>query len=282
MGQEMKVCGKCGYRLDPIWWEAGVHPTCFDDPDGDDPFASLLKYRLIDMIRWADTQNPRAKQEALGPSEIGTPCDRRIAYRLAGIKGSNTDFDPWAGIMGTAMHSWLDQAVQLWMESHNKGEWSTETTLSISDFIEGHSDLYWHEHQTVIDWKSAGPDAFKKIVKEGPPDGYQIQTQIYGLGFERAGWPVKKVALVFLPRAGWLKNMFVWTADYDHYLAEAALSRVSTIAQQILDLDVLIDGNTHRWEQINAFPSNDCGWCPWYDPGRSLERGADETGCPGR
>ncbi len=280
MGQEMRTCTKCGYRLDPLLWSVGVHPNCFEEADEADPFAAMLKGRLIDMIRWADLQNPRAKQVELGPSEIGDPCDRRIGYRIAGVHGSNTDFDPWAAIMGTAIHSWLDEAVQLWMKEHNSGEWATETTLSINDFVQGHSDLYWHAHKTVIDWKGAGPDVMKKVQKDGPPDGYQIQTHIYGLGFERAGWPVEKVALVFLPRAGWLRNMYVWTADYDRELAEAALDRVAQIATQIIDLDILTDGNSHLWERVPAVPSNGCGWCPWYDPGRA--GGADGTGCPGR
>jgi hypothetical protein len=275
-------CPICKTHMDPVLEPEGVHPTCFEQIDEDDPFAAMLKQKLIDIIRWAETQNPRAKQVAIGPSEIGEPCDRRIGYRMAEIPAVNYSFDPWAAIMGTAIHSWLDDAVHLWMKEHNSDEWATETTLAINDFVEGHSDLYWKLHQTVIDWKGAGPDVMKKIIRDGPPFGYQIQTHIYGYGFEQAGWPVKKVALAFLPRAGWLKNMYVWTADYDRSLAEAALNRLSVIATQLVNLDILTDGNIHRWEQVEATPSNNCGWCPWYDPGREPEQGADNTGCPGR
>jgi hypothetical protein len=268
--------------LDPVLWNIGIHPDCFEQVDEGDPFAAMLKLRLIEMIRWADGENPRAKQVDLGPSEIGDPCDRRIAYRLTGVEGCNKDFDPWASIVGTAVHTWLESAITFWMQAHGSEEWITEKTLLISDFIQGHSDLYWKQHQTVIDWKTIGPDGMKKLQRDGAPEGYQIQTHIYGYGYEQAGWPVKKVSLVFLPRAGWLKNMFVWTADYDRSIAEAALDRISEIAQQILELDILTDGNSYRFEQIFAVPSNTCGWCPWYDPSRDAERGADSTGCPGR
>ncbi len=281
MGKSVN-CRGCNNPLDPVLWNIGIHPDCFEQVDEEDPFAAMLKIRLIEMIRWADNENPRAKQVELGPSEIGDPCDRRIGYRLAAIPGCNTDFDPWASIMGTAIHSWLEQAIKDWMQGHDDPAWITERTLWVDDYIQGHSDLYWKAQETVIDWKTAGPDVMKKIRKDGPPDGYQIQTHIYGYGYEKLGFPVKKVALVFLPRAGWLRNMYVWTQDYDRSLAEAALDRISEIAQQIIDLDLLIDSNSHRWEQILAVPSNGCGWCPWYDPGRDAERGADSTGCPGR
>ena len=275
-------CVACGLEMDPVLAPATTHPTClvFGDLDEEDPFSVLLKQKLIQMILWADKQNPRSKQVAIGPSEIGDQCDRRIGYRIAQIPQCNTDFDPWAAVVGTALHSWLDQAVQMWMAEHQDPAWSTETTLSISEFVEGHSDLYSHEYHAVIDWKGAGPDVMKKIRRDGPPVGYKIQTHIYGYGFEQKGWPVKKVALAFLPRAGWLKDMFVWSADYDRSVAEAALNRLYGIARRLMELDVL--KQSHRWEQVEATPSNSCGFCPWYDPGRDAERGADETGCPGR
>jgi hypothetical protein len=252
----------------------------FDELEDGDSFSGLLKQQLIEMILWADKQNPRSRQVAIGPSEIGDQCDRRIGYRIAQVPAVNTDFDPWAAIVGTALHSWLDSAVQLWMESHNSNSWSTETALSINEFVEGHSDLYSHEHQAVIDWKGAGPDVMRKLRRDGPSAGYMIQTHIYGYGFEQKGWPVKKVALAFLPRAGWLKDMYVWSADYDRSVAEAALNRLYGIARTVWDLDVL--NQSHRWEQVDATPSNACGFCPWYDGGRQVDQGADHTGCPGR
>jgi hypothetical protein len=240
----------------------------------------LLKAKLTEMILWADKQSPRSKQVAIGPSEIGDQCDRRIGYRLAQVEPCNTDFDPWAAIVGTAVHAWLDDAVQLWMSEHDEATWSTETTLSINDFIEGHSDLYSHQYQAVIDWKGGGPDVMRRLRKDGPSPGYMIQTHIYGYGFEQRGWPVKKVALAFFPRAGWLKDMYVWSADYDRSVAESALRRLYRIARRVMDLDIL--KQSHRWSEIEPTPSNACGFCPWYDPGRDPGRGADDTGCGGR
>jgi hypothetical protein len=276
-------CVACGGDMDPVLAPATTHPMClpvFAELDDTDPFSRMLKQKLIEIILWADKQNPRSRQVAIGPSEIGDQCDRRIGYRIAQAEPCNTDFDPWAAIVGTALHSWLDQAVQLWMSEHGTKDWATETTLSMSEFVEGHSDLYSHEFQAVIDWKGAGPDVMRKLRRDGPSAGYMIQTHIYGYGFEQRGWPVKKVALAFLPRAGWLKDMYVWSADYDPKIAMAALDRLYRIARTLVDLDVL--NQSHRWQQVDAVPSNACGFCPWYDPGRDAERGADGTGCPGR
>ena len=274
-------CVACGGDMDPVLAPAVTHPACvpaFAELQDEDPFSQLLKTKLIEMILWADKQNPRSKQVKIGPSEIGDQCDRRIGYRIAQVPHCNTDFDPWPAIVGTAVHSWLDKAVQDWMVDQADPAWSTETTLSMSEFVEGHSDLYSHAFQAVIDWKGAGPDVMRRVRKDGPPIGYMIQTHIYGYGFEQKGWPVKKVALAFLPRAGWLKDMYVWSVDYDRSVAQAALTRLYGIARRLVSMDVL--KQSHKWAEVEATPSNACGFCPWYDPGRNGE--ADVTGCPGR
>jgi hypothetical protein len=247
-----------------------------------DPFADMIKAELLEIIKWADRQNPRAQQKLPGPSELGDPCDRRLGYRLADVPAVNTEFDPWAAIVGTAVHSWLESAFQAWMAGPGAPLWSTETELWIDDFVLGHSDLYSHEYRAVIDWKGVGPDVMKKFRKEGPPEGYKIQTHLYGYGYQRRGFPVERVVLACFPRAGWIKDMYVWADHYDPSIAEAALSRMYKIAQDLVSLDILKESHGHRWEQLPATPSNSCAWCPLYDPGRDLERGADATGCPGR
>lgn len=275
-------CLRCGTLMDPVNASFGTHPACdmkLMPVDDEDPFVTLLRSQIMDMVKWAEQQNPRSQQIMIGPSEIGTLCNRRIGYRLAEVPPCNTDFDPWASIVGTAIHSWLDDAVNDWMKAHDSSAWSTETRLLIDSFVEGHADLYSHDHKTVVDWKTVGPDVMKKIKRDGPPLGYQIQTHVYGYGFEQEGHQVDKVCLVFLPRAGWLKDMFIWCSDYNREIAEVAMSRIQLIAQQILALDILTYPD--YWRHVEAVPSNECGFCPYYDPGRG-NLGADETGCPGR
>ena len=282
----MTKCLVCPEAMDPVNIEHGTHPGCdlklLSVTEDEDPFAAMIKREIMDMVKWADNQNPRTHQQAIGPSEVGSLCDRRLGYRLSGIPKCNVDFDPWPSIMGTAIHSWLDASMQAYMRNTGSQAWLTETRVKVSEFVHGRADLYQRDRKSVVDYKTAGPDVMRKVAKEGPPIGYQIQLHVYGLGFEQMGHPVEKVCLVFLPRAGWLKDTYVWCADYNRDVALGAMVRLQEIAQQILDLDILMDGNSHRWEQIEATPGNECGFCPWYDPGRDAERGADATGCPGR
>jgi hypothetical protein len=245
------------------------------EPSEDESFAELLKAELTTIIRWFDSESPRSQQREIGPSELGVLCDRRIGYRIAEIEECNYAFDPLPAIMGTAFHAWAERAVNSYDQSHTT--WLPESVVRPSPEILGHSDLYWIPQQTVIDWKTAGPDVLRKIQSEGPPDNYRIQAHLYGYGFEEMGMPVKRVALAFVGRAGLLKNMYVWSEPYSQETARVAMSRVYGIAQKVLDLDAL--NKSHRWEQVDATPSNDCGFCPWFNPGKDPEpwtlRGGD-------
>ena len=278
-----RLCVVCGKPLAEVLRE-NAHPACvlFDDTESYDPLALKLKKQIIDIVKWADRNSSRSLQKTIGPSEIGDTCDRRIGYRIAEVPEVNDNFDPWAAIVGTSIHSWLDDAFRAWIKGQGQTQWLTETRLPISGIIKGRSDLFNVDEACVIDHKGAGPSVMKKVLKSGPGPGYVVQIQLYGYGYEQLGYTVKKVALAFYPRAGWLRDMYVWTADYDRDVALTALARVSRIAQEVINLDVLNESNTHRWEQIQASPSDSCGFCPWYVPDRDLEVGANDTGCPGR
>ena len=277
-------CVVCGEEMDAALAPATHHPTCLlvGEPEGQDGFAILLKAKLTEIIEFAQDLNPRNSQVNIGPSEIGNQCDRQIGYRVAGIPHVNTSTDSWPATVGTSVHTWLEAAMQQWVKYVGTQEWFTETTLSVVDGVDGHSDLYWATEQTVIDWKTKGPDVLRKIIKHGPLIGEVIQAQIYGYGFEQAGIPVKRVALVYLSRSGWLKDMYVWHAAYDRSIAVNALNRVFRIAQKVIDLEILKEGHAHRWEQVDATPSDSCGMCPWYQYDRDPDVGADNFGCPGR
>lgn len=276
-------CLVCGEVLDAALAPEPTHPACsptsywFDEQPGE-AFNANLKQRLIGMALWANREAPRSKQQRIGPSEIGHPCDRRVAYKLAQTPAVNVGFDPWPAVVGTAVHHWLESAVRNYESAHGTEEWLTETTLEIDEFIEGHSDLYWNG--TVIDWKTAGPEVMKKIRDEGPPNHYIVQAQVYGLGFLQRGFAVDRVALAFVPRAGWLRDMFVWSTQFSKDIAEAALARVYDLAAVALTLDVI--NRPHRWEQIPATPGDHCGVCPWFNSLRSPEEGASNLGCPGQ
>src|SRR5574338_1083389 len=223
-------CVVCGLPLDPALAPELSHPACSDASfyspvDSTDPFDVELKQRLLEMILYASREDPRSKQQEIGPSEIGVACDRRIAYRLARLPEINTGGDPWPATVGTAVHAWLKQAVDLWAHKDNwQPNWVTEQTINFTDFGGiGHGDLFRLDKGTVIDWKTASKDVMKKVIADGPPEKYRVQVHLYGYGFRRSGYKVERVALAFVPRAGWIKDMHVWSEPYDESIAEAAI-----------------------------------------------------------
>jgi hypothetical protein len=261
------------------------------EPMADDEFASLaptvnplaqaLKQELSEMILWNEHNSPRSKQLALGPSEIGDPCDRRLAYRLAGIPPVNIWADPWPAIVGTSIHSWLERAINTYQEVNGDRGWLTELKVSPDYLVRGSSDVFNVRTSTVVDHKTCGAKTMQKLHKGQPPQpGYITQVQLYGLGHKRAGRNVENVALIFYPRSGWLDDAFVWVAPYDEKIAVAALERMYKIAEQLIDFD--IEQNPHRFQLIDATPGDSCVWCDHFCKEKDPDVAADERGCPGR
>lgn len=278
------LCRRCGVVLDPVHLKEGydVHPLCdrkalmeFHDIPGEDP----LRQELTDIFLWAERNSPRSKQMAPGPSEIGDPCDRRLGMKIAGLATVNERMDPWPAIVGTAIHSWSEKAVLAFQEATGSRNWLTEQVVELDPMIQGHSDLYHIPRSAVVDLKTAGTDAMKKIISNGPPEGYITQVQLYGMGYENSGVPVKEVALAFVPRNGWISQMRVYSWPYDRSLAEEALARMYRIASRLMELDIL--NQPQRWIELEATPGRNCAWCPFYSP-REPDRGPGADGCGGR
>lgn len=287
-------CRICKTRLDPILEDVGTHPYCEPvihrqvkgeqleftvAPPGEDPDAIWLKQSIVDVVHFADRRNPRSLQVNVGPSELSSPCDRRIGYRLAAVPQINVTLDPWPAIVGTAVHDWLENAFKIWINAHQSPDWITETRLSFTEWVTGRSDLFNIPKGMVVDYKGTSPDKMKKVKAEGSPDNYKTQIQIYGWGYQNLGYQVNKVALAYFPRAGNIKDLYVEVFEFDPSVGPQAVARIPAVAQVLVDLDPLT--HPHRWEQVDAAPTHDCGFCPWYNPRRTPEEGASDSGCPG-
>lgn len=232
-----------------------------------------LKKDIQEIILDAERNSTRSTQVDIGPSELSATCKRQIGYKLADIPPVNSGSDPWAAIVGTAIHAWLEKAVN----RRNNPKWITENEMDISPYVTGHCD--WLRDTMVVDFKTAGVDRMREVTKYGPPLSYQTQVHLYGYGYEQLGYRVEHVALIFLPRSGLLRNIHTWVVPYSRPAALEALAKVPKIGKELIDLDIL--NNPHRWEQVEATPSHDCGYCPWYAYHRSLIQGASDQGCPG-
>lgn len=274
----MAICPACLGPLDPVVEALGKHPGCLSP---EQVKADQLKIELTDVINWADANAARSLQTEPGPSELGTLCDRRLGYKLAGVPEApgHRQMDAWPAIVGTAVHGWLQRAVDAFSEAHPGSPYRTETKVQVDDIISGSSDLYHDYMRMVVDYKTCGADMLNKLRRgESPPAGYQVQCHLYGLGYANQGLPVEHVALVFLPRGGWLKDMYVWVSRWEREIAEEALTRMYEVGQLLVNME--IEGEANPWHRLEGVPSKDCAWCPWFSP-RPPEQGADVTGCPG-
>lgn len=247
---------------------------------GPSPEAVALKHELSQIILWTERDAPRSRQISVGPSELGTECDRRLAYRIAGATPVNLGSDPWPAIVGTSIHDWLDKAINRYQSIVGDLGYLTETRVYPDPLVKGRSDLFNTKTSTVIDHKTTGTDGMRKVRKGIIPHPYRVQIQVYGLGHERAGRQVKHVALIFYPRSGWLDDAYVWVEPYDRKVAEAALARMYELADRLIDMDVV--NNPHRYQLIDATPGDACVWCPFYNRDIDPDIAASEKGCPGR
>jgi hypothetical protein len=279
-GMALMLCRKCGIIISPEWpyeYHIGCYPD-FERMPGFDMTSYDLELRedLIEIVNWAHRAIPRSQQVSLGCSEVGQECDLRVAYKMAAMPEINTSQDPWPAIVGTSIHSWMEQAVNDFEQVHSIRKWFTEMEVAPSPLVKGHTDLYDAHRFAVLDWKFPSPDNLKKMRADGPSHQYQVQVQLYGLGHLNAGRRVDRVGIVALGRQGWLKDMYVWTTEFDQKLAEAALQRIYDLGNRMIAIGL---PEAPTWDMLPRTPTRLCTWCPYYNRDES-KPGAN--GCPGK
>jgi hypothetical protein len=265
-----------------------LQPQAYEGPVKAEPMGDLAK-ELSTKIKETfyaysnrkSTDN-RSAQTTLGPSEIGTPCDRRLAMSLMGIPPVNAGGDGWAAFVGTCTHEGM-ASVYTFADA-GTGRYAVELPVftGMPTVPRGTTDLLDRRDGTVVDWKVMGKYSLDKFRKEGPSATYRTQAHVYGLGAERGGEKVRNVAIVGLPRAGSsLDEMHIWTEKYDRKFAQAALDRVEKIAR---DVEYELNGHrtgriTTKMEAAQQMPTgDDCRYCPFHlKNDKEMQRG-----CPGK
>lgn len=274
------ICPSCAEPIDPAITRAGlgIHPTC--DPIDVDP--DILTTQLFTLIATAIDDQPRSQQTRIGPSELGTPCDRRLGYKMAGIAEVNhKGGTPWKPYVGTAIHEQLSNVmakheVDRFADPDATPRWHVEERVNVGEVngvpITGSCDLFDAHSGTVVDWKTTSWNKIREDFRpHGPGEQYRTQAHLYGRGWQRAGHAVSTVCVIWLVRDGSFDQRYVWHEPYDEQVALDALDRASSIA---LALDALGPDFT-----IPTLPTGDayCTYCPWFSKGSSTPA----TACPG-
>lgn len=182
------------------------------------------------IVENAILNQPRTLQQTIGPSEIGTDCDRCLGHKLAGTPKRQEV--AWLPYVGTAMHSQLERVLEA---AGNR--WSTEVRLLVGQ-IDGHDilgscDLFDAETGTTVDYKLVGKTTLTSA-RIGPSQQYRIQAHLYGRGWANDEYDVNTVAIWYLPRnAVSLEQSIWWQEPYDEQIALDALARADALAQAI-------------------------------------------------
>ena len=234
-----------------------------------------LREDLIQAALSSERSKPRSVQTMVGPSQVGNPCDRSLAYDVAVEQGSVLQFcpellsgtrpesDPWRAIVGTAVHAWLDLATSgpRWMRGV-----AVEAALFDGDYeplplsvVRGHIDLYDTETCTMVDHKVLGRSSTTRLLRDGPPPKYRVQGHLYALGLVRLGLRVDKVAIAAWPRDGLIRDLYVWDEPFDGEFAGSALSRLAQIRGA-----VRAGAGGLGWFSAEPSPST-CRYCPLVD-----------------
>jgi len=210
-------------------------------------------------IRTAD----RSMQSEIGASEIGTPCTRKLVFKLGNVPVVNQERAEWYIALGTAAHEWL--ATVFAMENMRLGFTryliEHQVVAGEIDGIElgGHLDIYDRVRHSITDWKNPGDRGMRRA-RQGPDATYKTQVMVYGLGCENAGLPVREVNIVSFPRLGTLRSINYWHAPYDRNVAVEAISRASILRKRAKQIGYA------ELAAIAETQSDYCEYCPWFDP----------------
>lgn len=237
--------------------------------------------RLKEMFYAYDNRRSsdnRSAQTTMGPSEMGTPCDRRLALSLMRMPPVNPGGDGWAAFVGTAIHASLEEMF-LWADA-GTGRFAVEQRLEFGHPIvpKGTADLLDRTLLMVLDHKCQGRWSRNKLKSQGPIPTYKVQAHVYAHGARLRGEDIQKVAIVSWPRdESTLDDLYVWVDDYDPAIVKKAFERVDGIGAKVEELGLMdAELETKALGAANFKVADDCRFCPFYMPNaRDITKGCN-------
>ena len=182
------------------------------------------KELLLEVLRAKDAGRARSKQTQIGPSELGG-CRRKVWYRLNDQPETNDNEMKLAAIMGTAIHSAIEEAITV-ADPKSEKYW-VETSVEYNG-MKAHIDLYIPETGDVVDWKTVKV----KNLSYFPSLQQRWQVQVYGYLLDKSGkGSPRTVNLVAIARDGDERDVKVHSEPYDPKMAEEALNWLAAIKE---------------------------------------------------
>ena len=215
----------------------------------------MVKDFLVNILHAKDNSRARSKQTQVGPSELGG-CRRKVWYRLNAQPETNENELKLAAIMGTAIHSAIESAINHADPKHEK--YVVEQEVEYGN-MKAHIDLWIPETGDVVDWKTVK----KSNLSYFPSTQQRWQVQVYGYLLDKSGkGKPTNVNLVAIARDGDERDIKVHSEPYDPSIAEEALNWLAAIKETTEAPE------PERDESYCKF------YCKYYDP-------SGELGCIG-
>jgi len=179
-----------------------------------------IKETLINKLTEQDKTRPRSIQTQVGVSEIGG-CATRVWHKVNGTEVTNPDTLRLAAIMGTALHSMIEEVFT------PDPRFKVETEVSVGDIL-GHIDLIDTETNTIWDWKTTTKNSLAYFGSKQQ----MLQVQLYGWLANQNGIKIDRVGLVAIARDGNESDITELSWAYDEQLALEAVEKYHAIKEQ--------------------------------------------------
>ena len=177
-----------------------------------------IKELLVKALHEKENKRGRSTQVEIGPSELGG-CRRKVWYRLNSQPETNDNEVKLAAIMGTAIHTAIENALA------DNQEVLLEKTVEYGG-MKAHVDCFIPGTGDVVDWKTTKV----KNLSYFPSEQQRWQVQVYGYLISKAGLgKVQTVNLVAIPRDGDERDILVHSEPYDEAIALEAMNWLAAI-----------------------------------------------------
>ena len=223
---------------------------------------SDIATEVLEDLYAYDRTRPRSQQTALGMSQVGV-CRRQAQYVLTGTEKRGHNSTGLAAIVGTALHTAIQEARKERAEQEGLLQ-ELEVTLTVSDTVEllGHVDEVDPARNIVRDWKGSTGAKIAEYRETGIPEQYIHQVTLYAaaLGSAEVLNPDRPITrqVVFLDRNG---KMPPWAWEQEIDLRSQPADLAASIAWVMEVYDGIKQGEDLPQDKPVTFCQD---WCPFY------------------